>query len=225
MATTDSFTYFSRLPPELQNMIWELALPCHRYIKVTGIYRHAEQTSPGGNPRSSRGPFQSRITIRNPSLLAVCKESRAIAEHVYRPQLKIHRKGKPVRLNFDTDVIFIEDAKALKAFCTFDGMVTNHFAAEDELLRFKSNVRHLMLGGPLWHEQALDFVCDLENLETLDVEQLFSSDRLPGISANFRAMIISVLETAWSHKRGDGAAIPKVNFKSWEEISRIGALM
>lgn len=79
MATPQTLHKFTHLPPELRNIIWELSLPPPR---VYDIY-------PASN--SQKTPAQQGLRFANPrsepppALAAVCRESRSLALHYYRP--------------------------------------------------------------------------------------------------------------------------------------------
>lgn len=79
MTTTSTFHQFPLLPPELRNIIWDLSLPAP---VVYDIYpASSTQTTPPEQGLRFGHPFSEPP----PALAAVCRESRSLALHRYRP--------------------------------------------------------------------------------------------------------------------------------------------
>lgn len=79
MAAPQTLYKFTLLPPELRNIIWELCLPPPR---VFDIY---PASSSQKTPAQQGLRFANPRTEPPPALAAVCRESRSLALHYYRP--------------------------------------------------------------------------------------------------------------------------------------------
>lgn len=87
-----SFHHFARLPQEIRLYIWELALPCERFIKLrlggpspSGSLPHqalAAAEAENGDERRDRIIVYGRKIV--PKLLHVCRESKSAALKFYR---------------------------------------------------------------------------------------------------------------------------------------------
>lgn len=100
MAAPTTFHNFSLLPPELRNAIWEAALPPPR---VFDIYPASTSQK---TPAHEGLRFASLHSEPPPPLAAVCRESRSLALHHYRPLTL--SGGTTKYLDFARDVLLLE---------------------------------------------------------------------------------------------------------------------
>lgn len=139
-----TFHHFARLPLELRLYVWELALPCERFLKVrlerrNPIVSHPQETSTAAGKSTNAESRDSIILLGRklvPKLLNICKESRQAALHFYRVQL-------PCEYESDTT----NDGLA-----TATGNGTFYFNPEFDMLKIELSRRR---------ESFLDFVLDL----------------------------------------------------------------
>ncbi|KAH7407179.1 hypothetical protein BKA64DRAFT_408980 [Cadophora sp. MPI-SDFR-AT-0126] len=106
LATEDvchSFTPFPRLPLEIRDIIWGLAVPRFRTFNVE------EQSA----LRVRLDPMSRAAAV--PAILRANKESRRVALLMLDPFAG--KWGKPVYFNFKTDVLRVRGVRALAALC------------------------------------------------------------------------------------------------------------
>jgi uncharacterized coiled-coil protein SlyX len=96
--THKSFTFFPQLPPELRRMVWTLARPPPRVLKVFKL-----ETIPDGEP-------ELYSTAKVPSLLHACQESRRVAKEWYELSLRcctrIGEQEGRVYFDFSSDFLY-----------------------------------------------------------------------------------------------------------------------
>lgn len=78
-----TFTFFPRLPPEIRNKIWCLALPRLRLVTLSYAM----------DGPSRDGSHRAKLETEVPALLGTCQESQALALSYYTPQLSSHLEG------------------------------------------------------------------------------------------------------------------------------------
>ncbi|CZR52637.1 uncharacterized protein PAC_02514 [Phialocephala subalpina] len=170
----ESFTLFPKLPIELRIIVWVLALPRSRRIKMSGQVIKIQNDS--GVHSRSRSLEQLRLKIKTPSvsMLGTCQESRQVALQYYSPQLGARLNGNPINIDYETNVIIMDGLcyfNAVKPLYNFNGVI-DHAAVEKELVHFKDKVRNLVLvGNLLMGGKTLAFVAEMKNLETLTLPQ------------------------------------------------------
>jgi hypothetical protein len=110
-----TFTLFPKLPPELRVKIWEYALPeGPRVIKVCSGYWQRKGVHVGYKIKiRAQGSF-----VATP-LLLVSVEARTIAKQAYPFAFKTFPL-KPVRVNFEKDILYFHSPSALKYFTRGD---------------------------------------------------------------------------------------------------------
>ncbi|KAK4044448.1 major facilitator superfamily domain-containing protein [Parachaetomium inaequale] len=129
--TSDRFTKFQRLPPEIRNMIWEFALPEPRVYEVLDAPNAKQKT-----------PAQEGLMFANvhpeppPALAAVCRESRYFVLHHYKP-LTLGKTTKFVDVS--RDILLLEPYLLVKRLHR-----TLHFMSQIPLVR--DNATRLALG-------------------------------------------------------------------------------
>lgn len=128
--TTTSFHQFPLLPPELRNIIWDLALPAP---VVYDIYpASSTQTTPPEQGLRFVHPFSEPP----PALAAVCRESRSLALHQYRP---LTLDGTTKYVDLRQDILLLESSLyKMHLFRTL------HFMGKIPLIR--ENLRSLAFG-------------------------------------------------------------------------------
>ncbi|KAF3762620.1 hypothetical protein M406DRAFT_341807 [Cryphonectria parasitica EP155] len=94
MTTPTTLLKFTLLPPELRNIIWEISLPEPRVLDIYPASA-SQKILPQQGLR-----FANLYTEPPPALAAVCRESRSLVCHHYRP-LTLGRTTKYVDLNRD----------------------------------------------------------------------------------------------------------------------------
>lgn len=99
MATPTNLHQFNKLPPELRNAIWELALPPPR---VFDLYPASTSQK---TPAHQGLRFASLHSEPPPRIAAVCVESRSLALHHYQP---LTLSGTTKYLNLEQDVLLLE---------------------------------------------------------------------------------------------------------------------
>ncbi|KAG7292687.1 hypothetical protein NEMBOFW57_002724 [Staphylotrichum longicolle] len=120
--TSDTFTKFQRLPPEIRNMIWEYALPESRVYEVLDAPNAKQKT-----------PAQEGLMFANvhpeppPALAAVCRESRSFVLHHYKP-LTLGKTTKFVDMS--RDILLLEPYLLVKRLHR-----TLHFMSQIPLVR------------------------------------------------------------------------------------------
>lgn len=98
---TSTFHQFPLLPPELRNIIWDLALPAP---VVYDIYpASSTQTTPPEQGLRFVHPFSEPP----PALAAVCRESRSLALHRYRP---LTLDGTTKYVDLRQDILLLESS-------------------------------------------------------------------------------------------------------------------
>ena len=103
---TNTFHPFSRLPTELRDMIWELAVPGPRLVEVHFNANLKEQCSGEDDAVTRRKPLKHRFLAKLPVLLHVCRDSRAIGLKYYELALGCKGYSKPVFFNFKEDILY-----------------------------------------------------------------------------------------------------------------------
>lgn len=128
--TTKTFHQFPLLPPELRNIIWDLALPAP---VVYDIYpASSTQTTPPEQGLRFVHPFSEPP----PALAAVCRESRSLALHRYRP---LTLDGTTKYVDLRQDILLLESSLyKMHLFRTL------HFMGKIPLIR--ENLRSLAFG-------------------------------------------------------------------------------
>lgn len=202
-------------------IIWNYAFPQRRLIRVTSSEEHSQHDDwLGGIWNELR--LKPVISLRHLNLLGTCYEARKVALSLFPPRLKYLLQQKPRNLNYESDVVYFKNEKAISAFRTFSGPQDSCDAAKDELKHFQQNIRHVAFGGPSWKPRALAFVCTCEDLSEVIVEQPAMS-RIRNIHhcgsiQQFQEKIIKQLSIAWAKKWAEKKPTPRVVFKSWKEI-------
>ncbi|SPQ18566.1 780d9dfd-6215-450b-a557-ded44a84f02c [Thermothielavioides terrestris] len=129
--TSERFTKFQRLPPEIRNMIWEYALPEARVYEVLDAPNSKRKT-----------PAQEGLMFANvhpeppPALAAVCRESRSLVLHHYKP-LTLGKTTKFV--DMARDILLLEPYLLVKRLHR-----ALHFMSQIPLVR--DNATRLALG-------------------------------------------------------------------------------
>ncbi|KAK4105926.1 hypothetical protein N658DRAFT_417010 [Parathielavia hyrcaniae] len=127
----DCFPRFQRLPPEIRNMIWELALPGSRVYEVLDAPNSKQKT-----------PAQEGLMFANvhpeppPALAAVCRESRSLVLHHYK-RLTLGKTTKYVDMS--RDILLLEPYLLVKRLHR-----ALHFMSQIPLVR--DNAAQLALG-------------------------------------------------------------------------------
>jgi hypothetical protein len=129
--TTDRFTKFQRLPPEIRNMIWEFALPEARVYEVLDAPNSRQKTPPHEGLM-----FANVHPEPPPALAAVCRESRSLVLHHYKP-LTLGKTTKFVDMS--RDILLLEPYLLVKRLHR-----TLHFMSQIPLVR--DNATRLALG-------------------------------------------------------------------------------
>lgn len=141
MAAPTTLQKFTLLPPELRNIIWESSLPGPR---VFDIYPAST---------SQKTPAQQGLRFANlcseppPALAAVCRESRSLALHHYRP-LTLGDTTKYVDLS--RDVLLLES-------CLFERNLLRTLLFMGRIPLVRENLRSLAFGTSygvhtgVWH--------------------------------------------------------------------------
>jgi hypothetical protein len=102
---------FPKLPPELQRMVWEFALPAPQVITIT-------------RERRTRGPRAITTYVSDkphapyyevPAMFRVCRESRAIALERYTESFG-ERLENPIYFDVERDTLFMVDRWTLEKF-------------------------------------------------------------------------------------------------------------
>ncbi|KAL2176044.1 uncharacterized protein P884DRAFT_204083 [Thermothelomyces heterothallicus CBS 202.75] len=125
------FTKFQRLPPEIRNMIWEFALPEARVYEVLDAPNAKWQTAPHEGLM-----FADVHPEPPPPMAAVCRESRSMFMHHYKP-LTLGKTTKYVDLS--RDVLLLESYLLIKRLHR-----TLHFMSQIPLVR--DRITQLALG-------------------------------------------------------------------------------
>ncbi|KAK4128968.1 hypothetical protein N657DRAFT_552664, partial [Parathielavia appendiculata] len=125
------FTRFQRLPPEIRNMIWEFALPEPRVYEVLDAPNAKQQT-----PAQEGLMFANVHAEAPPALAAVCRESRSLVLHHYKP-LTLGKTTKFVDMS--RDILLLEPYLLVKRLHR-----VLHFMSQIPLVR--ENAAHLALG-------------------------------------------------------------------------------
>jgi hypothetical protein len=120
--TAGQFPKFQRLPAEIRNMIWEYALPEARVYEVLDAPNAKQKT-----------PAQEGLMFANvhpeppPALAAVCRESRYLVLHHYKPL----RLGKTTKyVDMSRDMLLLEPYLLVKRLHR-----TLHFMSQIPLVR------------------------------------------------------------------------------------------
>lgn len=98
---TTTFEQFPLLPPEIRNMIWDLALP------GPVVYDIYPASSTQMTPAEQGLRFVHPSSEPPPALAAVCRESRSLALHRYRP---LTLDGTTKYVNLRQDILLLESS-------------------------------------------------------------------------------------------------------------------
>ncbi|KAF4472140.1 hypothetical protein FAGAP_13526 [Fusarium agapanthi] len=96
-----TFTCFSRLPPELREMIWECLISVQRYLRIEGRW---------GKP-ATIGPFSISEGM---NLSRVCSESRKVFSCIIACQIAEDGDGTSINRHFSTVLMTILNAPSLE---------------------------------------------------------------------------------------------------------------
>jgi hypothetical protein len=156
------FTLFPKLPFELRQIIWTLALPKPRTIMVTSreFVTYNERMSPVRNYRAGH----NAQTV--PCVLHVCAESRSLGLKTYQLAFATQLRGRPVYFNFQSDTLYMKDSFALESFCGGYSDFEKSGLGGD----LKENIRHLALGTSCASRKILVELAGYESLKTLFLE-------------------------------------------------------
>jgi hypothetical protein len=102
---------FGRLPPEVQNDIWEIAIYDVKPRIVLVIKNSIPSTRPSTRPRHQ---FISTCPI--PAVLHTCRASRSLALKRWRLSFAAHRQPAKIFFDFPCDTLFISDGFHLGEF-------------------------------------------------------------------------------------------------------------
>lgn len=102
------FPRFKELPPELQLLVWEFAIPDPRNITYSKNYISWHDW------HHKRNIYLHSLTYVNPGILGACYDSRAEALKRYKPALGIEL-GHPIYLDFARDTFEFGDFASLEA--------------------------------------------------------------------------------------------------------------
>ncbi|PBP23735.1 hypothetical protein BUE80_DR005388 [Diplocarpon rosae] len=166
-----TFPQFSRLPRELQLMIWATVVPERRVIQLIGP-DSAQTSLPPGTPPAS---FRLCIRFSIPPILSTCFDARAAGLKIYEKAFVSYLQ-RPVYFDFDRDYLEL-DVRTIEYFA---GMSEDRDTPLLEPLKVKSLA--LMNDRPL-RAQDVVFYCKLfSRLERLAISEpgpsTFPSPRL-----------------------------------------------
>lgn len=122
MQAPDRFARFQHLPPELRNLVWEYALPEPRVYEVLDAPQATQKT-----------PAHQGLMLANlhpeppPSLAAVCRESRYVVLHHYKP---LTLGGTTKFVDVSRDILLLEPYLLVKRLHR-----TLHFLSKIPLVR------------------------------------------------------------------------------------------
>lgn len=131
---TLSFAPFAKLPPELQCLIWNHALPGPQIITITSKWR---------GPRQSRSRYKysaekPRALYKVPSIFHACSDSRQIALATYQPSFR-HRLEHPIFFDIEQDTLFMLDGPTVAKFYQSTSRLL------DESEDIEDSVRHMII--------------------------------------------------------------------------------
>ncbi|KAE9376145.1 hypothetical protein N431DRAFT_454718 [Stipitochalara longipes BDJ] len=215
--TSQRFTLFSKLAPELRDMIWGFALPGPRIVAV-----HLA-------PRSR---ISSQNTIRckadvNPistELLHTCSRSRQIALARYEPAFKGPMRH-PIYCDWERDTLYINGRVSLIAFTS----VLNQYPTISAHTRAieASKIQHIAVGPVTMQNFSLEGVVKrlsaFTKLSTITwawlARRVISSPLSVQIVAEMQ--IRKRVKAVWKEKLqvADEAALPKMEFITEEEMN------
>lgn len=103
----DTFTHFSKLPPELRQQMWELSLCHERLVRVSLLSRRRSRDTRNEDPNPCAAVLLNEHEISK--LFRVCHESRQAAQRFYRVQVPCyyinrHREPAPGTFYFHPEL-------------------------------------------------------------------------------------------------------------------------
>jgi len=160
------FDLFGYLPREVQDQIWETALPEESRIIPLSAQRICFS--------DDYGYPQFKVKLHNkvdvPALLQVNRASRRVASKYYSLQFVEMLGGKSIYIRFDQDIVALQNNAALNA--AFD----YHFISEarkEERKDIIAKVQNLVLAYP-YTPRAVGVVAKFKNLKVLKVTPSYS---------------------------------------------------
>jgi hypothetical protein len=200
-----TFPLFPKLPSELRQIIWTLALPKPRTIMVTSraFVTYDERMSP---VRNFRAGHNAQIV---PCVLHVCAESRNLGLKTYQPAFATQLRARPIYFNFQSDTLYMKDSFALESFCGGYSDFEKSGLGGDLM----ENIRHLALGISCARRKILVELASYERMKTVFLEIPRSTDwRMEAEVENLEAMWRSRLEkkNAENQSQSEGSAIIRV---------------
>ncbi|KAE8448791.1 hypothetical protein EG329_008793 [Mollisiaceae sp. DMI_Dod_QoI] len=188
------FHCFPRLPIEIRHMIYDLASPGPRTVKVkTGerLYQHERRSK-----QQISYPVPLKLT-NVPIMLQVSRDSRAWAQRRYKLSFFNISGGRPVYFDFQQDILFFSDNETFDVFCK----AATRAQFKRELFNPKNPLRHLIVVAPWLSKEVGDRITrDFKGLETLKLKSTMDI---------YDARLKARLESFWQPLGGD---IPEVSF-------------
>lgn len=151
MAAPQTLHKFTHLPPELRNIIWELSLPPPR---VFDIY---PASSTQKTPAEQGLRFANPRTEPPPALAAVCRESRSLALHYYRPLTLGGGGGDGSGAATTTKFVNLSRDVLLLESCLFERNLLRALLFMSKISLVRENLRSLAFGTSygvhtgVWH--------------------------------------------------------------------------
>lgn len=213
IATT--FHYFSKLPRELRQKVWNYHLPGpSRLIKIKSDDFLPETPS---CTTWSQEPsiFRAKAICSTPPLLHACSESRRLALNFFQLGLSNQLGGRPVYFNYAADSLYIMGPDALRSFF---GMYSLSYSYVEPTRRVDTHkLQYVLYGGNLWCELgATDLLPLFGHLQTLMFRKSLGTLSYKSVSYDeaqtrvIRAGVEGELQGAWTRINGFGGRFPQI---------------
>lgn len=155
-AAATTFTCFRKLPPELREKVWSLALPGPRVVQMRIKLTVAKYS------KHQRG-FHLKSTTLIPNMLHTCSESRTIALQHYELGMASHLSRGHTYIDFARDIIYFGDINENQGF-------TMASLLRDIPEKDVSKIRKLAVSQNVWNSKPFcnaHVLLDFSNLEEL----------------------------------------------------------
>jgi hypothetical protein len=166
-------------------MVWLLTLPDSQVVTISdeGNTEYLDGAQVGGIERNARWMFKTTASYNIPMPLHTCQESREITQRRYTLSFAEQLSGNPVYFDYDTDMLFFQDEKAVYFFhggikFHYDGLPVLGYRGQYEINVIHDmsgvfdKVRFLGLGKFCVCRRAIrNFILHFEKLKTLVLER------------------------------------------------------
>ncbi|CZT05479.1 uncharacterized protein RAG0_11548 [Rhynchosporium agropyri] len=210
------FAFFPKLPAELRLMIWELALPGERIVRIQEFV----ESSPHDRILQAYQCIGSKARV--PTLLHVCHESRTLALKHYTIILK-NRLLKPTYFNPDLDTLLFASLSDLFKFAQPDDLYQSHVVIGWS----KSIPFNIWNQFTPWEEiersVTLDVIAGFKNLDTLLVEDIYFEQI--GVAAPAPPFADQMFKTKlmrrWEERRNSARPFPEIKIVGPTKMKQI----